>query len=127
MFPVLFIRLQSDPLWLNSDQAAGCGFAFGPCRPSGRLQRVIDEVDDEARRDQDHPEGERTHIPDLLMLAADHREAQQQHGRNADGDGSEQAAGHAERTLQFRLAEAQHRQRHEFQEQAGAIEKDVDA
>ena len=60
------------------------------------------------------------------MLAANHRKTQKQDGRNADGNCPEQSSGNAEGTWQIRLAEAQHSQRHELEQQACAVEKDID-
>src|SRR3954465_737576 len=60
------------------------------------------------------------------MLTAEYRETEQEHGRDADCDRAEPAAGHLERAFQFGLAKAQNGQSHEFQEQARAVDEDIE-
>src|SRR5579864_2355398 len=98
---------------------------WGYC-PACRLERMVESVGDESARDEDHAEGERTHPKNRLMLAAEYGETEQEHRRDADRDRSEEASRDLEWTLQRRLAETEHGQRHEFKEQAAAVDQDVE-
>ena len=60
------------------------------------------------------------------MLTADDGEAQQQHGRDPDRDGADEAAGNAEGALEFGLPDAEGNQRGELEAEAAALEKDVE-
>src|SRR5579872_852886 len=87
---------------------------------------MVDGISHKARRDKDHSKGERAHIPHLLVLATDDRKAQQQHLRNSNRDRSKQAARNPERTRQVRLSKAQYSERHELQEQAESVKKNIE-
>src|SRR5262249_42090083 len=91
------------------------------CRPSVRFEQMIESVGHYPGSDQNHPKRERTHPKHRLMLTAEDRKAQHQHGRYADRNRTEDAAGHPERPRQFRLANPQPDQRRELQAQASAI------
>jgi hypothetical protein len=91
-----------------------------------RLQQMINAVRDNARRDQNHAEGERTHPQDRLLIGARHCETEKKRRRNADGDGAKPSPGNPERTRQIGLAESQDHQRRKLQQQARAIKKDVE-
>src|SRR5260370_34106981 len=64
------VRILANP-WLRL-LSRRFGLLLG-WRPAVRLERMINKVGDKACRDQNHAESERTHIPNLLMLAADDR------------------------------------------------------
>src|ERR1019366_10401581 len=59
------------------------------------------------------------------MFAANNGKSQQQNRRNANGNRSKQPARHAERTLQFRFANAQANERNKLKRQARAVDHDV--
>src|SRR5450432_134486 len=62
----------------------------------------------------------------MLALTPDHREAEQQHWRYSDEKRAEEASWDAERSYEFRLAQAQSDERREFQQEAGAVEQNID-
>ena len=87
---------------------------------------MVDQVGDYTGDDHDQSEQERAHAEHNLVFAADDGKSQQQDWRNADGNRSKHAAGHAERALQFRFANAQADQGHKFERETRAVNHDVE-
>src|SRR5438270_3717112 len=87
---------------------------FADC-PSSRLQRLLQDIDEHPGRDDDRAKRERTDPRDLFALAADEVKTEQKHGSDADRNGSENPARHAERTPQPRLANSKNNESSEFQ------------
>src|SRR4051812_429384 len=78
-----------------------------------------------ARTYHSRAERERADSAHLLVLTPYQIKAEQEHGRNADSDSSEQSSGHPEGPCQVRLPHAKDNQRQEFQCEAQSVNENI--